>query len=174
MVVAAPCLPCPRAGGQADSCCLSSFFSEIQLSGYIQVVQPLVTGFRPQGQEADLKGNDSFHVIGKGECLAIALWVRRGGVDISDAILLTEALEEVGIELGPVVGDESSGHPKSRDDVLSYKVLRVLLGDGGQRLCFDPLCEVVRGYYQPPFVPWSSVEWTYDVQTPLSERPRAG
>ena len=102
------------------------------------------------------------------------MWVCRGGVDISDAILLAEAFEEVGLELGPIVEDESSRDSKSRDDVLTDKVLRVLLGDGGQRFRFDPLCEVVRGYYQPPFVPWSSVERAYDVQTPLSERPRAG
>ena len=85
------------------------------------------------------------------------MWVRRGGVDVSDAILLAEAFKEVGIELGLIVGDESSRDSKSRDDVLPYKVLCVLLGDGGQRLRFDPLREVVRGYYQPPFVSWSSV-----------------
>ena len=85
------------------------------------------------------------------------MWVCRGGVDVSDAVLLAEAFEEVGIELGPIVGDESSRDSKSRDDVLPYKVLCVLLGDGGQRLRFDPLCEVVRSYYQPSFVPWSSV-----------------
>ena len=106
--------------------------------------------------------------------MAIALWVRRGGVDISDAVLLAEAFEEVGIELCSVVGDESSGDSKSRDDVLPYKVLCVLLGDGGQRLRFDPLCEVVYGYYQPPSVPWSSVKRSYDVQAPLRERPRTG
>ena len=54
-------------GGQADSCRLSSFFSQVQLSRYVQIVQTLVIEFRPQGREADLKGNNCFHAIGDGE-----------------------------------------------------------------------------------------------------------
>ena len=91
-----------------------------------------------------------------------------------DAVLLAKALEEAGIELCSIVGDESAGDSKSRDDVLPYKVLRVLLGDGAQRLRFNPLREVICGYYQPPLIPWSSVEWSYDVQAPLNERPWIG
>ena len=87
---------------------------------------------------------------------------------------LTEVLEEVGIELSPVVQDESSWDPKSCNDVLSHKVLRVLLGDGGQRFGFDSLSEIIGGYYQPPLIPWSSVEWSYDVQAPLRKGPRTG
>ena len=68
-------------------------------------------------------------------------------------MLLAEVLEEVGIELCPVIRDESSRDPKSCNDVLSDKVLRVLLSDGGQRLGFDPLGEVIGGYYQPPLAP---------------------
>ncbi|XXG76113.1 hypothetical protein AAC387_Pa08g0536 [Persea americana] len=66
---------------------------------------------------------------------------------------MAEALEEVGIELCPVVGDESLRDSKSCNDVLPFEVLRVLLSDGGQRLRFDPLGKVVYGYYQPPLVP---------------------
>ena len=87
-------------------------------------------------------------------------------------MLLAETLEKVGIELHPIVGDQSLRDPKPCNDVLPYEVLRVLLSDGGRRLGFDPFGEVIGGYYQPPLVPWGLVKRSYDVQTPLSERPR--
>ena len=68
-------------------------------------------------------------------------------------MLLTEVFKEIGIELCPVVRDESSRDPKSCNDVFPYEVLRVLLSDGGQMLCFDQLGEVIGGYYQPPLIP---------------------
>ena len=79
--------------------------------------------------------------------MSIALWICRGGADVLDAELLTEVFEEVGIELRPVIRDESSWDPKSCNDALSHKVLRVLLGDGGQRLGFDPHGEIIGGNY---------------------------
>ena len=85
---------------------------------------------------------------------------------------MAEALKKVGIELCLIVGDESSRDSKSCNDVLPYEVLCVLFSDGRQRLGFDLFGKVVGGYYQPPLVPWSSVERSYDVQAPLSERPR--
>ena len=93
---------------------------------------------------------------------------------MSNAVFLAEVLKEVGIELCPIVRDESSGDPKSCNDVLPYEVLRVLFSDGGQRLGFDLFGEVISGHYQPPLVPWSSVERSYDVQAPLSEGSRTG
>ena len=75
------------------------------------------------------------------------MWVCRGGVDIPDAELLAEVSEEVGIELSPVIRDQSSCDFKSCNDVLPHKVLRVLFGDGGQRLGLDPLGEIIGGYY---------------------------
>ena len=68
-------------------------------------------------------------------------------------MLLAEVLEEVGIELRPVVRDESLRDPKPCNDVLLYKAFRVLLSDGGQRLGFNPFGEVIGGYYQPPLIP---------------------
>ena len=65
--------------------------------------------------------------------LAVALWVRRGGVNAFYAELLAEVFKEVGIELSPVVRKQSSWDPKSCNDVFPHKVLRVMLGDGGQR-----------------------------------------
>lgn len=89
-------------------------------------------------------------------------------------MLLAKALEKVGIELRPVVRDESPRDPKPCNDVLPYEAFRVLLSDEGQRLDFNPFGEVIGGYYQPPLVPWSSVKQSYDVQTPLSEGPWTG
>ena len=67
-------------------------------------------------------------------------------------MLLAEVLE-VGIELCPVVRDESSQDPKYCNDVLPYKILRVLLNDRGQRPSFNPLGEVIGCYNQPALVP---------------------
>ena len=89
-------------------------------------------------------------------------------------MLLAEALENVGIELRPVVLDESPRDPKPCNDVFPYEAFRVLLSDGGQRLSFNPFGEVIGGYYQSPLVPWSSVKRSYNVQTPLSEGPPIG
>ena len=75
--------------------------------------------------------------------MAVALWLRRSGVDIPDAELLTEVSEEVGIELSPVVRDQISWDPKSCNDVLPHKVFCVLLGDRGQRFGFDPFGEII-------------------------------
>ena len=60
---------------------------------------------------------------------------------------MAEASEEVGIKLSPVIRDQSLWDPKSCTDVLLRKVLRVLLGDGGQRFSFYPLGEIIGGYY---------------------------
>ena len=79
--------------------------------------------------------------------MAVALWVCRSGVDILDAELLAEVSEEVGIELSPVVRDQSSWDPKSCDDVLPHEVPRVLFGDGGQWFGLDLFGEIVGGYY---------------------------
>ena len=79
--------------------------------------------------------------------MTIALWIRRGGVDIANAVLLAEAFEEVGIELRSVVGDKGSGDSKSFDHVLPHKVPRVLFGDRGQRFGLNPLGEIIGGYY---------------------------
>ena len=75
--------------------------------------------------------------------LAVALWVCQGGIHIPDAELLAEVFEEVGIELSPIVRDQSSWDPKSCDDVLLHKVPRILLGDGGQRFGLVPLGEII-------------------------------
>ena len=79
--------------------------------------------------------------------MAIALWVCQGGVDIPDAELLAEVSEEIGIELNPVVQDQSLWDPKSCDDVLPHEVPHILLSDGGQRFGFNPLGKIIGGYY---------------------------
>ena len=88
--------------------------------------------------------------------MAIALRVCPGGVDIPDAKLLAEVSKEVEIKLS-LVAYQSSWDPKSCNDILLYKVLRVL-GDGGLRFGFDPLGEIIGGYYKPPLILWSSME----------------
>ena len=90
--------------------------------------------------------------------MAVALWVRRSGVEVPDVELLAEVFEKVGIELSPVVPDQSSWDPKSYNDVLLHKAPRVLFGNGGQWFGLDPLGEIIGGYNKPPLIPWSSVE----------------
>ena len=88
-------------------------------------------------------------------------------------MLGAEGLEPV-LELGVVVRHNGIGHPEPRQDVLPDKLLGVVLCDLGQWFGLDPFGEVICAYEKVPPIVLCCWQWTYDIQSPLGKRPRAG
>ncbi|KAJ8506347.1 hypothetical protein OPV22_007233 [Ensete ventricosum] len=90
-----------------------------------------------------------------------------------DAIALAERFELCVIELRAVVGDDRPWEAEPGYDVLPYKPFDLFLGDGGQRLGFEPLGEIVDSDYQEPSLSRGWGEGAEEVHSPLGEGPGA-
>ena len=66
------------------------------------------------------------------------------------------------------------GNPKYSYDILPDESFDIYISDISQRFSFDPLSKIICADQQVLFVSKCFKERTYNIQTPLSKRPRAG
>nr|GEV94900.1 hypothetical protein [Tanacetum cinerariifolium] len=67
---------------------------------------------------------------------------------LADAWFLAPIFEWIIPELFSIIRDNFSRESKSTDNVVPYKFFDLIASDGCYWFCFNPLCEVVNGYYQ--------------------------
>ena len=84
-----------------------------------------------------------------------------------------EVSEEVAIELFPIISDQHLWQTKMTYYILQNKALYFEGGDGGERLCFNPLGEVINSNYCKLCLPLAFGKWANYVNAPLRERPWA-
>ncbi|GJV70750.1 hypothetical protein Tco_1490745 [Tanacetum coccineum] len=63
-------------------------------------------------------------------------------------IVLAPIFEGIVPELFSIIRDNFSWESESTDNVVPHKFFDLIASDGCNRFCFNPLCEVVNGYYQ--------------------------
>ena len=124
------------------------------------VVQPL---FKPTNYDLV----DSFS-------LPIPLWICRGGISICYVQITAIPLEGFTIKLQSIIRDKCVRDSKLSNNILPNKFLSICIFDICQRFSFNPLGEVIRANQQISFIPCRFRERTYNVQSPLSKRPKAG
>ena len=86
--------------------------------------------------------------------------------------LIVEVSECIVVKLFAIVKDEDPRDPKLADDALLDEVTDILLYDGCQWFCLYPLGEVVDPHKKELESSYCHWRRSYDVQSPLSERPR--
>jgi len=77
--------------------------------------------------------------------LVITLWIVGGGESMGYLILRAEARHLPAHKVGPVVRDDGMRQSEVIHNVLPEKFNNLLPCDVGERYCFHPLYEVVRG-----------------------------
>ena len=77
--------------------------------------------------------------------LAITLWAVGGGESMGDLILRAEARHLQAHKVDPVIGDDGMRQSEVIHNVLPEQFNNLLPCDVGERYCFHPLYEVVRG-----------------------------
>ena len=106
--------------------------------------------------------------------LSIPLWIRRGGISICYAQVTTIPLKGLTIELKIVIRDEGTRDSKPSDNIFPNKSLGIHIPDICQWFSFNPFNEVICADQQIPLISYCLREKTYNVQAPLSKRPRVG
>ena len=126
----------------------------------LYVIQPL---FKPTHYDL----SDSFS-------LSIPWWICRSRISIRYAQVITIPSESLAIKLKSVTRNEGTRNSKSSDNIFPNKSLAIHVSDIRQWFSFNPLGEVIRADQQISFIPCCLRERTYNIQAPLSKRPRAG
>ena len=106
--------------------------------------------------------------------LPIPLGICRGGIFIRYAQVIAIPPEGLAIELKTVVRDEGTRDSKPSDNIFPNKSLSIHILGICQWFSFNPFGEVIHANQQILLIPCCLRERTYNVQAPLSERPRAG
>ena len=101
--------------------------------------------------------------------LPIPLGICRGGIFIRYAQVTAIPPKGLTIELKTIVRDEGTRDSKPSDNIFSNKSLDIC-----QWFSFNSFGEVIHANQQIPLIPCCLRERTYNVQAPLSKRPRAG
>ena len=101
-------------------------------------------------------------------CLSISLWVSRGGIPI------VMPRSQQYLQLKTIVRNECTMDPKPSDNIFLDKSLCIHVPDICQWFSFNPLGEVVCVDQQPSPIPCCLRERPYNIQAPLSKRPRVG
>ena len=96
-----------------------------------------------------------------------------GGISIYYAQVTTIPPEGLTIKLKTVVRDEGTRDSKLSDNIFPNKSLGIHISDICQWFNFNPLGEVIHADQQIPLIPYCLKERIYNVQAPLSKRPRA-
>ena len=97
-----------------------------------------------------------------------------GGISIRYAQVIAIPPKDLAIELKTIVRDEGTRDSKPSDNIFPNKSLGIHIPNICQWFNFNPFGEVIHANQQIPFIPCCLRERTYNVQAPLSERPRAG
>ena len=124
------------------------------------VIQPL---FKPTNY--DLVDNFS---------LPVPLWICWGGISVCYTQITTIPSKGLAIKLQSIIRDECMRDSKTSDNILPNKFLSIRISDICQNFSFNPLGKVICTNQQISFIPCRFRERTYNVQSPLSKRPRAG
>ena len=94
-----------------------------------------------------------------------------GGVEY---LFIAISPKGLAIELKTVVRDEGMRDFKLSDNIFPNKSLGIHIPDICQWFSFNPFNEVIRADQQIPLISYCLREKTYNVQAPLSKRPRVG
>ena len=97
-----------------------------------------------------------------------------GGISILYPQIRTVLPEGFAIKLKAIIRDEGMGNPESSNDILPDKPFDIHVSDISQRFNFDPLGKIICADQQILFISYCFREKTYNIQSPLSKRPRAG
>ena len=97
-----------------------------------------------------------------------------GGISICYTQVIAIPPEGFVIELKTVVRDEGTRDSKLSNNIFPNKSLGIHIPNICQWFNFNPFGEVIRANQQIPLIPCCLREMTYNVQAPLSERPRTG
>ncbi|GKE50901.1 hypothetical protein Tco_1486057, partial [Tanacetum coccineum] len=128
------------ASGLSGPCFLPSFLEDVQYMRhffnpiFVVFTQP---GFYPFSHATVCP----FHLV-------VGLRMFNGCKPLPDIKLLTPVFKRIIPELLSVVKYDFSWKPESTYDVIPYKFLDLAACYCCYRLCFDPLCKVIDGYYQ--------------------------
>ena len=106
--------------------------------------------------------------------MSVPLWICRGWISICYAQLIAIPPEGLAIKLQSIVRDEGTRDSKPSDNIFPNKSLCIRIPNICQWFSFNLLSEVIRASQQISFIPCCLRERTYNVQAPLSKRPRAG
>ena len=104
--------------------------------------------------------------------LPISLGVGRSGISVRNSQVATISPKRLTIKLKAIVRDEGMRDSKSSNDVLLDEFLCIHVPDVGQGFGFDPFGEIVCADQQVSFISYCFRERAYNIQAPLSERPR--
>ena len=106
--------------------------------------------------------------------LSIPLWINWGGILIRNAQVTTVPSEGFAIKLKTIFWDERMKDPKLSNNIFPNKSLHIHVPDICQWFNFNPLSEVIYADQQPSLIPCCLRERPYNIQAPLSKRPRVG
>ncbi|GJV04577.1 gypsy type transposase [Tanacetum coccineum] len=100
-------------------------------------------------------------------------YVNENGVSplLDFIIFLTTILERIVLELLSIIRDNFSWKSKSANNVVLYEFFDLVASNRCNRFCFNPLREVVDGYYQKFDFPRPFRKMSRDVNSSLVEQP---
>ena len=106
--------------------------------------------------------------------MSIPLGVCRGGISIYYAQVTTISLKGFTIKLQTIVRDEGTRDSKPSDNIFPNEFLGIHITDICQWFSFDPFSEVIYADQQISLISRCLRERSYNIQAPLSKRPRTG
>ena len=133
---------------------------------YVQRVSPLCV-IQPLFKPTNYDLVDNFS-------LPVPLWICWGGISVCYAQITTIPSKGLAIKLQSIIRDECMRDSKQSDNILPNKFLSIRISDICQRLHFNPLSKVIYADQQISFIPYCFRKRTYNVQSLLRKRPRAG
>ena len=85
------------------------------------------------------------YVLVGGFHIAIHLWSIQRRVVVLDLELRAKFSDHSVVEVGVIVCDDSLGNAIPTDKIIVYEPGDHILGNRGERGCFNPVCEVING-----------------------------
>ena len=104
--------------------------------------------------------------------LSIPLWISWGGIPIHNVQVTTIPPEGFTIKLKTIIRDEGVGDPKPSDNIFPNKSLGIHISDICQWFSFNPRGKVICTYQQLSLIPYCPRKRSYNIQAPLSKRPK--
>ena len=102
------------------------------------------------------------------------IWICRGGISICYAQVTAIPPKGFAIKLKTIVRDECTRDSKSSDNIFPKKSLGIYVLDICKWFNFNSFGEVICTDQQISLIPCCLREGLYNIQAPLSKRPRAG
>ena len=105
---------------------------------------------------------------------SISLWIGWSGISILYPQIKTVLPESFAIKLKAIIRDEGMRNLESSNNTLPDKPFDIYIPDISQRFSFDPFAEIICPNEQILFISYCFRERTYNIQSSLNKRPRAG